>query len=159
MAAERFYNVAQPSDAMVSEVKDPVMARIIGTFGGHPYESVDHFIANVDSQQRKSGLGSWEMGSLVIKLLIDEAAIEHQKWAALPAWFPNSDHWNAQAAQAHRDRRPFQPGQEQRDAVGAVGEPNYQAARAYREALPELPPLPELQLVGAEQCLKLNSQK
>ena len=92
MAAERFYNVAQPSDAMVSEVKDPVMARVIGTFGGHQYESVEHFIANVDSQQRKSGLGSWEMGSLVIKLLTDEAAIEHQKWAALPGWFPNSDH-------------------------------------------------------------------
>ena len=159
MAAERFYNVAQPSDAMVSEVKDPVMARIIGTFGGHPYESVDHFIANVDSQQRKSGLGSWEMGSLVIKLLIDEAAIEHQKWAALPAWFPNSDHWNAQAAQAHRDRRPYQPGQEARDAVGEVGQPNYQAARLYREALPELPPLPELQLVGAEQCLKYYLQQ
>lgn len=154
MAAERFYNVAQPSDAMVSEVKDPVMARVIGTFGGHQYESVEHFIANVDSQQRKSGLGSWEMGSLVIKLLTDEAAIEHQKWAALPGWFPNSDHWNAQAAQAHRDRRPYQPGQEARNAVGEVGDENYQPAQVYRAAQPELPPLAELQEVVAEQCLK-----
>ena len=154
MAAERFYNVAQPSDAMVSEVKDPVMARVIGTFGGHQYESVEHFIANVDSQQRKSGLGSWEMGSLVIKLLTDEAAIEHQKWAALPGWFPNSDHWNAQAAQAHRDRRPYQPGQEARNAVGQVGDENYQQAQVYRAAQPELPPLAELQEVVAEQCLK-----
>ena len=154
MAAERFYNVAQPSDAMVSEVKDPVMARVIGTFGGHQYESVEHFIANVDSQQRKSGLGSWEMGSLVIKLLTDEAAIEHQKWAALPGWFPNSDHWNAQAAQAHRDRRPYQPGQEARNAVGQVGDENYQPAQVYRAAQPELPPLAELQEVVAEQCLK-----
>ena len=83
MAADRFYNVAQPTDAMVSEVKDPVMAHVIGTFGGHPWESVEHFISNDDSQQRNSGLGSWEMGSLVIKLLTDEAAIEHQMWAAL----------------------------------------------------------------------------
>ena len=85
MAAERFYNVAQPSDAMVSEVKDPIMARVIGTFGGHPWESVEHFISNVDSQKRKSGLGSWEMGSLVIKLLTDEAAILTASMGLLPS--------------------------------------------------------------------------
>ena len=60
MAAERFYNVPQPTDAMVGEVKDPVMVGLIGTFGGHPWESVDSFIANVDNQQSKSGIRSLE---------------------------------------------------------------------------------------------------
>ena len=154
MAAERFYNVAQPSDAMVSEVKDPIMARVIGTFGGHPWESVEHFISNVDSQQRKSGLGSWEMGSLVIKLLTDEAAIEHQKWAALPGTYPTSDHWCAQEAQAHRDRVTYRPGQEQRAARGVEGQEGYQPAQPYRESQPELPPLPELPAVLEDQCLR-----
>ena len=154
MAAERFYNVPQPTDAMVSEVKDPVMSRIIGTYGGHQWESVEHFINNVDTQQRKSGLGSWEMGALVIKLLTDEAAIEHQKWAALPAAFPNSDHWSEQVAQHHRNRVPYQAGQEERAVQGEVGQPGYRAAQVYREAQPELPPLAELPEVLETQCLK-----
>ena len=100
-----------------------------GFFGGRSFESVQAFIAKVDSEQKVTSVSSWNTAKIVSEnLLREEAALAKQRWDRDKANYPHVSYWNEQEAVPYRPRALYVPPtapQAGVAAVGVLGEPGY----------------------------------